>query len=211
MIKKIGLIGVGAIAAVTLLGFAANTVLLKLLPAVFSGDFTGMLDPALLLRWDTYLYGAVIGAVIFLCWVLFAAPSAKRAKKLMKSKAENFESNLENSRFMTEKERDANFEPHAFTKLAQSKKDGIPVYACYSKKKKELNVNLASPMHGLVIGATGSGKTTTFINPMIQILARSGAGSSMICTDPKGELFQLHSGLLKERGYKVMVLDLRDP
>ena len=50
MIKKIGLIGVGAIAAVTLLGFAANTVLLKLLPAVFSGDFTGMLDPALLLR-----------------------------------------------------------------------------------------------------------------------------------------------------------------
>ena len=60
---------------------------------------------------------------------------------------------------------------------------------------------------GWVIGATGSGKTTTFINPMIQILARSGAGSSMICTDPKGELFQLHSGLLKERGYKVMVLD----
>ena len=211
MIKKIGLIGVGAIAAVTLLGFAANTVLLKLLPAVFSGDFTGMLDPALLLRWDTYLYGTVIGAVIFLCWVLFAAPSAKRAKKLMKSKAENFESNLENSRFMTEKERDSNFAPHKFTKLSESSKDGIPVYACFNKKRKELDVNLASPMHGLVIGATGSGKTTTFINPMIQILARSGAGSSMICTDPKGELFQLHSGLLKERGYKVMVLDLRDP
>jgi len=46
---------------------------------------------------------------------------------------------------------------------------------------------------------------------MIQILAKSGAGSSMICTDPKGELFQMHSKFLQERGYKVMVLDLRDP
>ena len=46
---------------------------------------------------------------------------------------------------------------------------------------------------------------------MIQILGASAAGSSMICTDPKGELFQLHSGTLERRVYKVMVLDLRDP
>lgn len=211
MLKKVGLILAGALASVVVLGFAANTAVQKLVPAMASGDYTGLFELGLLLRMDTYLYGVVASAVIFSCWILFAAPSAKKAKKLMKSKVENFESNLENSRFMTEKERDNNFEPHKFTKLTESKKDGIPVYACYNKKKKELDVNLASPMHGLVIGATGSGKTTTFINPMIQILARSGAGSSMICTDPKGELFQLHSGLLKERGYKVMVLDLRDP
>ena len=206
MLKKVGLILAGALASIIALGFAANTVVQKLMPALVTGDYTGLFDPGLLLRIDTYLYGVVASAVIVLCWLLFSAPSAKKAKKLMKSKAENFESNLENSRFMTEKERDNNFAPHQFTKLTESKKDGIPVYACYNKKKKELNVNLASPMHGLVIGATGSGKTTTFINPMIQILARSGAGSSMICTDPKGELFQLHSGLLKERGYKVKII-----
>ncbi len=201
----------GFLLGTVLLGFGANVLILRLLPSLF-GMYQGpILDYGLLFRGDTYLYGAAISALFILIFMLFAKPSAKNARKLMKSKAENFESNLENSRFMTEKERDSNFEPYKFTKLSESAKDGIPVYACFNKKRKELDVNLASPMHGLVIGATGSGKTTTFINPMIQILARSGAGSSMICTDPKGELFQLHSGLLKERGYKVMVLDLRDP
>jgi type IV secretory pathway TraG/TraD family ATPase VirD4 len=74
-----------------------------------------------------------------------------------------------------------------------------------------MDINIISPAHGIIIGATGSGKTTTFVNPVIQILGHASAGSSMICTDPKGELFQMHSKMLKERGYKCMVLDLRDP
>lgn len=211
MIKKIGLGALGFVFGTVLLGFGANVLIARLVPSLL-GIYEGkVLDFGLLLDGMTYLYGAVLTVLLFLVFLLFAKPSTAKSKKLMQSKAENFESNLENSRFMTEKERDSNFAPHKFTKLSESSKDGIPVYACFNKKRKELDVNLASPMHGLVIGATGSGKTTTFINPMIQILARSGAGSSMICTDPKGELFQLHSGLLKERGYKVMVLDLRDP
>ena len=211
MIKKISLGILGFCLGTVLLGFGANVLIQRLMPSLM-GLYEGeILDYGLLFRWDTYGYGAALSALVALLVILFSRPSAGRAKRLMKSKAENFESNLENSRFMTEKERDKNFTPCQFTKLSDSSKDGIPVYACFNKKRKELDVNLASPMHGLVIGATGSGKTTTFINPMIQILARSGAGSSMICTDPKGELFQLHSGLLKERGYRVMVLDLRDP
>ncbi len=197
--------------ATVLTGFGVNVFLQRLVPSAL-GMYQGpIMDYGLLLRLDTYLMGMVVTVLLVLVTLVFSRVGAKKGRALMKSKVENFESNLENSRFMTEKERDANFNPHQFTKLSESKKDGIPVYACYNKKRKELDVNLASPMHGLVIGATGSGKTTTFINPMIQILARSSAGSSMICTDPKGELFQLHSGLLKERGYKVMVLDLRDP
>ncbi len=210
MLVKI-LIGVLVFLLSTILtGFGANILMQRLLPSALGAYNGPIVDYALLFQLDTYLLGAALTALLFVVYMVFRR-NYKYARKVMKRKVENFESNLENSRFMTEKERDANFNPHKFTKLPESKKDGIPVYACYNKKRKELDVNLASPMHGLVIGATGSGKTTTFINPMIQILANSSAGSSMICTDPKGELFQLHSGLLKERGYKVMVLDLRDP
>jgi len=211
MVKKILLGVVGFLLSTILLGFGVNTVFQVAVPKLLGVYEGSWVNYGLLFRLDTYLYGAVCTILIVLLALLFARPSSKKAKKMMKSKVENFESNLENSRFMTDKERDFNFNPYQFTKLKESKKDGIPVYANYNKKRKELDVNLASPMHGLIIGATGSGKTTTFINPMIQILGNSSAGSSMICTDPKGELFQLHSGLLKERGYKVMVLDLRDP
>ncbi|MCD8082308.1 MAG: type IV secretory system conjugative DNA transfer family protein [Clostridiales bacterium] len=211
MIKKILLGIVAFLLFSVLLGFGVSVLLLRLLPSL-AGVYQGtILDYSLLFRPYTYVYGAAVTCLLFLIILLFSRPSAAKQKKIMKSKTEGFESNMENSRFMTDKERDFNFPSYRYSKLGESKKDGIPVYACYSKKKKELDVNLASPMHGLIIGATGSGKTTTFINPMIQILGSSSAGSSMICTDPKGELFQLHSAFLKKRGYKVMVLDLRDP
>ena len=211
MVKKIVIGVLFFLLGTILLGFGINTIFSCVVPSLLGIYEGSMIDYSLLFRLDTYVYGAGCCALIVLLYMLFRKPTAKRARKLMKNKVENFDSNLENSRFMTEKEKDFNFTPYQFTKLNDSKKDGVPVYAEYNKKKKELNINLASPMHGLIIGATGSGKTTTFINPMIQILGNSSAGSSMICTDPKGELFQLHSKKLVERGYKVMVLDLRDP
>lgn len=63
--------------------------------------------------------------------------------------------------------------------------------------------------HSLVIGATGSGKTQIVVFPMIRILAK--AGESMVVTDPKGELYEGTAGMLKEKGYNIVVLNFRDP
>lgn len=154
---------------------------------------------------------AVGFAVVMVCGVLWLALSPKKGKapKMLSGDAEGVDSPLENSRFLTDKERDKYFPGFDFDNAAASNKDGIPVRAVLDKKG-HLQVNLLGGAHSLVIGATGSGKTTTFINPMIQIIGATSAGSSMIMTDPKGELFSLHSKYLQSRGYNVMVLDLRD-
>ena len=125
-------------------------------------------------------------------------------------KLKTVETNLENSRWMTAEERNKIFKPHKYSNLAQTKKDGIPVMAKLTKKNKDIDVVYNSPCHSLIIGSTGSGKTTTFVNPMIQLIGATGAGSSMIMTDPKGELFSMHSKFLVSRGYDVKVIDLRD-
>lgn len=69
----------------------------------------------------------------------------------------------------------------------------------------ERNVNV------FAIGTTGSGKTTTFVNPMIQILAETKTKPSLFISDPKGELYADHAESLEKRGYEVKVLDLRNP
>ena len=63
--------------------------------------------------------------------------------------------------------------------------------------------------HTLVIGATGSGKTTCLVDPLVYSLAK--AKESMIITDPKGEIYKMHSNLLRARGYKIVVLNFREP
>ena len=119
-------------------------------------------------------------------------------------------SNLENSRWMNEQEKKKLFQYHSFSQLGEVTKDGVPVDAVLDRKGKDMLVGFNSPCHSIVIGSTGSGKTTTFVSPMIQLLGATKAGSSMVITDPKGELFMLHSKYLQSRGYDVKVIDLRD-
>ena len=63
--------------------------------------------------------------------------------------------------------------------------------------------------HTLVIGATGSGKTQTVILPTVKILSKKR--ESMIITDPKGEIYEKTSVMLREKGYQILLLNFRDP
>ncbi len=63
--------------------------------------------------------------------------------------------------------------------------------------------------HNLVIGATGSGKTQTVVKPLVNLLSKKG--ESMVITDPKGELYEYAGDFLKKQGYRIIVLNFRDP
>ncbi len=105
--------------------------------------------------------------------------------------------------------KDSKFKYHLYTSLKTSDNIGIPIRAEYSKG--ELHVNMYQSIHTLVIGTTGSGKTTQFVDPMIQILGESHAKPCMVITDPKGELYNNHSVKLREAGYRIVVFDLKEP
>jgi len=88
--------------------------------------------------------------------------------------------------------------------LPESKYAGIPLV----NDGKRLWVDNGE-YHNLVIGATGSGKSQTVVEPMVELLIKKG--ESMIITDPKGELYKASSDYLRERGYNVVTLNFRDP
>ncbi|MCR5451738.1 MAG: type IV secretory system conjugative DNA transfer family protein [Lachnospiraceae bacterium] len=115
------------------------------------------------------------------------------------------------SRWLSDTERNECFASVKFSDLKKSGNSGIPVYAFYDEKKKDVMINLKQPEHSLIVGSTGSGKTTMIVNPTIQVLGHSGSRSSMICYDPKGELYSGHSDMLRAAGYDVVLLNLDNP
>ena len=85
-----------------------------------------------------------------------------------------------------------------------AKAAGIPLIV----KENEMWVDNGE-YHSLIIGATGSGKTQGIVFPQVHSLAK--ARESMIITDPKGEIYENTSLMLRERGYQIVVLNFRDP
>lgn len=85
---------------------------------------------------------------------------------------------------------------------------GIVINSRKVNGKDEVIYNDGSEHH-VIIGSTGSGKTTQIVVPSVISIADSGA--SMILFDPKGELYKLMSPYLEARGYTCRLLDYTDP
>ncbi len=107
------------------------------------------------------------------------------------------------SRWAKDKEIQEELEEVSITQV-NSKKAGIPLIL----NKETMWVD-DSEYHSLVIGATGSGKTQGVILPQVHSLAK--AKESMIITDPKGEIYEKTSNMLRARGYQILLLNFRDP
>ena len=165
----------------------------------------------ILLSYKTYLYAFECFAVVMLFFIfVWYKKLGKNPKKLMSTTEKDIiYTGLEQAHFQTDEEIKNNFKIASYNMLPQVDIEGIPVKA--GETKKGYDITFSKPAHTLIIGTTGSGKTTTFINPTIQILSNTKTQPSMLISDPKGELYSLHAKSLIKRGYDVKVLDLRNP
>ena len=120
------------------------------------------------------------------------------------------ENDLEDTEWLTTKKlrKLKEFTVTTWNKVAD-KDDEIVIGA--EKKGKAVEIISTSALHALIVGTTGSGKTTGFVDQNIAILGRSKGKPSMIIADPKKELYEKHAKQLESEGYKISTLDLREP
>jgi len=83
---------------------------------------------------------------------------------------------------------------------------GIPL--SYNDDSKLIYVD-SEDSHTLIFGSTGSKKSRLIAMPTIRILC--AAKESMIIADPKGELYDYTSALLKKKNYNILAINLREP
>ena len=156
-----------------------------------------------------YIFGGL--TLVFLLIKLSAATKPKTessgAKSVQKGKVKKFY----DTNWLTEKELVSNpaYKYCDYSNLKNSQNIGIPIRAEY--KGGKLHINMYQNIHTLVIGTTGSGKTTQFVDPVMQILSESGKHPCFVVSDPKGEIYTNHSQKLRRLGYNVLVFDLREP
>lgn len=112
-------------------------------------------------------------------------------------------------RFLTEKEKEDTYDVFEFTGKEQLKGKGGVVVHFKKNGNKETIYYIGDDKHTLIIGASGSGKSRRIIleTLCLQILS----GLSVVVSDVKGELFYYTSPYAKEKGYKTLALDLRNP
>lgn len=95
-------------------------------------------------------------------------------------------------------------------------KENVIDYAKYcslspeEKKKFKLRYHYLPFMHELYIGTTGSGKTTTCIEPQIRAISSQKNKPNIFISDPKGEIYLHNVKHLIENGYKVQVLNFKN-
>ena len=114
--------------------------------------------------------------------------------------------------------------PHKPAPLKLNQKENLNVYGhsfnhngfvvnSYQSTRKNnplYNFNIVEGKSLLLQGQTGAGKTTKVIIPSIINILNNKKRSSVIVTDPKGEIFKVTSGLAKAKDYDIKVINFRD-
>ena len=167
----------------------------------------------LLIKEDTTIFPVIIGGGCFLIHLLtkLGDSEGKNKNKLGSKTKEGKElSQFFDSRWVTEKELKTEKKfMYANWNTLKSSGDGILIRS--ELKNGNLDINMYKPIHAMIIGTTGTGKTQKYIEPTIQVMSSTKTKPSFVIADPKGEIYEKHSHKLKSEGYDVKVFNLRQP
>ena len=83
------------------------------------------------------------------------------------------------------------------------------VVGCKGGKHSTTAMIDTGDVHVLMIGAAGVGKTAFWLYPCIEYACASGM--SFLSTDTKGDVMRNYGNIAKDYGYRVSVIDLRNP
>lgn len=83
-------------------------------------------------------------------------------------------------------------------------KDGFPIL---SDGHHARGYFLTQPM--MIMASTGSGKTLCMVLPYL--ISCLKAGNSIVCNDPKGDMWKYTKTMAEDLGYNIVVLDMRNP
>lgn len=172
-------------------------------PEAFTNSSTMSVFPLVLLG----------GSLIFLPKLVDAKPKNSNSRTSSKGKDEDGKETDQyfSNRFTTAKEfkTDSSLGFTLFSNLKNVEKDGLIVRA--ERVKNDIEINIIDPIHALMIGTTGSGKSTQYLEPFVQIMSKVKSKPSFIISDPKGEISEHNVTQLRKEGYQVVVYDLDNP
>ncbi len=99
-----------------------------------------------------------------------------------------------------------------FGKKQTPKEEPLPqgiVVGCKGSNNNTVAMVDTGDVHALMIGAAGVGKTAYWLYPCIEYACASGM--SFLSTDTKGDIMRNYGNIAKDYGYKISVIDLRNP
>ena len=177
--------------------FVAMSILIAFVFSLFGNDFGSIFGNKN--YWLTV--GVVNGLMLIAYLFMYRIDAQNIAMK---------ENDLEDTEFLTTKKL-KKMKEFTVTNWDNMPNCGDEIVIGAEKKKRGVEIISTSQLHALIVGTTGSGKTTGFVDQNIAILGRSKGKPSLIIADPKKELYEKHAKQLESEGYKISILDLREP
>ncbi len=179
------------------------------LNCLFTYHFKFRLDINLLVDGKTYLYALLLSAIALTVALAYYYKHywLKNSKKIIQGdERDNDVARIsKQAHFQTDGEVDKNYAKNQLCRNCRKPISSVSLSAP-SNARRIMRYILQRNAHTMIIGTTGSGKTTTFINPAVRLLSQS-AVNVHVNIRSKGELYALHAKSLADKGYTVKVLD----